>query len=112
MLTLDKEQIIEIIESDNAYTKAGRYRSDFIDDTMGMCYEYTFQRRLGTTLAFKEKECSFSLKTMVITVTVVVEDTTHLLVKEMRSDKDGTEVEFWLLDRVSLIGDVVWEYMG
>ena len=108
---LSKETIIEIIENDNAYTEAGRYCRDFADDQLGMCWEYTFLRKLGIVLAFSEKECTFSLKMLTITITVVAEDTTHLLVRETRVDEDGSAIEFWLLNRNSLIGDIVWEYM-
>ena len=112
MLILNKETIARIIENDNAFDKDGRFRHDFLDDMMSMCYEYTFLRKLRTTLAFSESECNFSLKKMTITITVVVKDAVHLLVKEMRVDEDGETIEFWLLNRNSLIGDVVWEYLG
>ena len=112
MLTLNKEQIVKIIEADSSYNKGGRYCRDFLNNEMAMCWEYQHIRKLGMMLVFSGKELTWTSRSITTTVMVVKDDGRHLLVKEVVVDEDYTNIEFWLLNRNSLMGDIVWEYMG
>ena len=107
---LDKEKIIKIIESDIDFIKYGEYSKDFMEGELNMDNECSYPSLLEEALADPARETSRIARMYVETVEVVVDDDDQLLVKESCSGYSGNEVQWWLLDKDTLKGCLIWEY--
>lgn len=108
---LNKEKIIEIIKSDYSYNEDGRYSRDFRNDEMILCCEYPRIRKLERLLAFSGKEMSWEVSDFVMTVTIIADDGQQMLLKELSTDEEYVLVEFWLVNKLRLTAEKVWEYI-
>ena len=106
---LDKETVIRAIENDNDYNECGEYYAEFMNGKPDMRYEYAYSELLKEALASPTKEADHFARLTDTTVKVMIDDDTYLLVKERLSDWNGSRTQFWLVDKVSLVGDIIWE---
>ena len=102
-------EIIRAIEADRDYRECGEYYAAFINNTLDMTDECTYPWLLEEALASPTKEADHFARLTTTTITVVRDDDYHLLVKERLDDWNGHHTQFWLFDKASLKGDIIWE---
>ena len=108
---LNKEEIIRVIEADYDYTKYGEYSKDFIvDSTMEMNDECSYPSLLKEALESPTREASRIARVYTESTEVVVDDGVRLLIKETCGGYSGNETQWWLLDKDTLKGCLIWEY--
>lgn len=107
---LNKKEIIRIIEADYDFIKYGEYSENFISGSMGMDDECSYPSLLKEALASPTREASRIARVYVETVEIVVDDDNQFLVKENCSGYSGNEIQWWLLDKDTLKGSLIWEY--
>ena len=103
------DEIIKIIEHDHDYRTCGEYYEDFIKGSMNLSYEYEYLPELQEALASPTKETSYEARLTTTTITVVADNGSQLLVKEHYSCHSGSRTQWWVFDKSSLKGDVIWE---
>ena len=106
---LNKEEIVKIIESDNDFRECGEYYTAFINNALDMTDECTYPWLLEEALASQEKEADHFARLVTTTITVVRDDGHHILVKEMMTDWNGHHLQWWLFDKGTLKGCLIWE---
>ena len=106
---LDKETVIRAIENDNDYNECGEYYAEFMNGKPDMRYEYAYSELLKEALASPTKETSYEARLTTTTIKVAADNGSQLLVKEHYSCHSGSRTQWWVFDKSSLKGDVIWE---
>lgn len=110
-MILTIEKITKIIESDFDSNGNGRFSKDFRAGLIFPLMDFVSARKLEAMLGFSSNEMVWDDEYRTININIVADDDRQLLIKETNLYKDELDhlvVEWWIVNKTNLLGDVIW----